>query len=73
MDQGHVTIRYKDRKAGRWITSRLEGFEFIRRYLQHVLPKGFHKVRYYGIWHKSNALHDFGFYNIRSAYSTIRK
>ena len=57
MDQRHVTIRYKDRKAGRWITSRLEGSEFIRRYLQHVLPKGFHKVRYYGIWHKSNAHH----------------
>ena len=57
MDQRYVTIRYKDRKAGRWITSRLEGSEFIRRYLQHVLPKGFHKVRYYGIWHKSNAHH----------------
>jgi DNA-directed RNA polymerase subunit RPC12/RpoP len=57
MDQSHVTYRYKDRKGGRWLTSRIEGPEFIRRYLQHVLPKGFHKVRYYGIWHKSNANH----------------
>ncbi|UCG58948.1 MAG: transposase [Phycisphaerales bacterium] len=57
MDQTHVTFRYKDRKGGRWRTSRIEGCEFIRRYLQHVLPKGFHKVRYYGIWHKSNANH----------------
>jgi len=57
MDQTHVTIRYKDRKGGRWLTSRIEGSEFIRRYLQHVLPKGFHKVRYYGIWHKSNDNH----------------
>jgi hypothetical protein len=57
MDQTHVTIRYKDRKSGRWLISRIEGSEFIRRYLQHVLPKGFHKVRYYGIWHKSNASH----------------
>ena len=57
MDQRHVTIRYKDRKGGRWLTSRIEGSEFIRRYLQHVLPKGFHKVRYYGIWHKSNTHH----------------
>jgi len=57
IDQTHVTIRYKDRKGGRWLTSRIEGSEFIRRYLQHVLPKGFHKVRYYGIWHKSNANH----------------
>jgi DNA-directed RNA polymerase subunit RPC12/RpoP len=57
MDETHVTFRYKDRKGGRWLTSRIEGAEFIRRYLQHVLPKGFHKVRYYGIWHKSNANH----------------
>jgi hypothetical protein len=57
MDQTHVTFRYKDRKGGRWITSRIKGCEFIRRYLQHVLPKGFHKVRYYGIWHTSNSNH----------------
>ena len=57
MDQTHVTFRYKDRKGGRWVTSRLEGCEFIRRYLQHVLPKGFHKVRYYGIWHSSSNNH----------------
>jgi hypothetical protein len=57
MDKTHVTFRYKDRKGGRWITSRIEGCEFIRRYLQHVLPKGFHKVRYYGIWHTSNSNH----------------
>jgi hypothetical protein len=57
MDQTHVTFRYKDRKGGRWVISRIEGCEFIRRYLQHVLPKGFHKVRYYGIWHKSNSNH----------------
>lgn len=57
MDKTHVTFRYKDRKGGRWITSRIEGCEFIRRFLQHVLPKGFHKVRYYGIWHTSNSNH----------------
>ena len=57
MDETYMTFRYKDRKGGRWVTSRIEGCEFIRRYLQHVLPKGFHKVRYYGIWHKSNANH----------------
>ena len=27
--------------------------EFLRRFLQHVLPRGFHKVRYYGLWHPS--------------------
>jgi hypothetical protein len=55
MDETHVTFRYKDRRTGKWKICRIEGIEFIRRYLQHTLPKGFHKVRYYGIWHKSNA------------------
>ena len=32
---------------------RLPGVEFLRRFLQHVLPRGFHKVRYYGLWHHS--------------------
>ncbi len=29
------------------------GVEFLRRFLQHVLPRGFHKVLYYGLWHPS--------------------
>jgi hypothetical protein len=53
MDQTHVTFRWKDRKAGTWRTERLEGGVFLRRFLQHVLPRGFHKVRYYGLWHAS--------------------
>jgi hypothetical protein len=28
--------------------------EFIRRFLQHTLPAGVHKVRYYGLWSPSN-------------------
>ena len=32
---------------------RLAGVEFLRRFLMHVLPRGFHKVRYYGLWHSS--------------------
>jgi hypothetical protein len=47
----HVTFRYKDRRADRWRTMRLAGVEFLRRFLMHVLPRGFHKVRYYGLWH----------------------
>jgi len=27
--------------------------EFLRRFLMHVLPRGFHKLRYYGLWHHS--------------------
>jgi hypothetical protein len=53
MDQTHVTFRWKDRTADAWRTERLPGGEFLRRFLQHVLPRGFHKVRYYGLWHPS--------------------
>ena len=54
MDDTHVTFRWKDRKGNRWRTCRVTGEEFLRRFLQHVLPKGFHKVRYHGLWHPSN-------------------
>jgi hypothetical protein len=53
MDDTHVTFRYKDRQANQWRTCRLTGVEFLRRLLMHVLPKGFHKARYYGLWHYS--------------------
>jgi hypothetical protein len=53
MDATHVTYRWKDRQAQAWRTERLLGVEFLRRFLQHVLPRGFHKVRYYGLWHPS--------------------
>ena len=53
MDQSHVTFRWKDRSANGWRTERLPGVEFLRRFLQHLLPRGFHKVRYYGLWHPS--------------------
>ncbi len=53
MDETHVTFRHKDRSAGKWRTMRLPGVEFLRRFLEHVLPRGFHKIRYYGLWHAS--------------------
>jgi len=51
MDESHVTLRYKDHDTGQWKTERVEGVQFLRRFLFHVLPKGLHKVRYYGLWH----------------------
>jgi|SRR5262249_25429298 len=36
---------------------RLSDDEFMRRFLQHVLPKGLHKVRYYGLWHSTRREH----------------
>ena len=57
MDDEAVTIRYKQRKSNRWRTSRVPGHEFMRRFLQHVLPKGLHKVRYFGLWHPAKREH----------------
>ena len=51
LDEETVTIQYKDRESGRSRACRLSGHEFMRRFLQHVLPRGFHKVRYFGLWH----------------------
>jgi len=53
MDDTHVTFKYKQRETGDWETCRLTGVDFLRRFLMHVLPKGFHKLRYYGLWHPS--------------------
>jgi Putative transposase/Transposase zinc-binding domain len=47
---GQVCFRYQDSQDYRWKTMTLPAQEFIRRFLQHVLPQGFHKVRYYGLW-----------------------
>jgi hypothetical protein len=46
----HVTFRYKATGTGRLTTMTLHPHEFMRRFLQHVLPRGFHRVRYYGLW-----------------------
>jgi hypothetical protein len=51
VDQDSVTFRYKDRAADKHRLCTLPGHTFMRRYLQQVLPKGFHKVRYFGLWH----------------------
>ena len=47
-DDEKVTFKYQDSNTGEWKTITLHPFEFIRRFLQHVLPRGFQKVRYYG-------------------------
>lgn len=50
IDDEKITFRYKDSRENRWKTMTLPALEFIRRFLQHVLPQGFHKVRYYGLF-----------------------
>ncbi len=49
-DNGKVTFSYKDYKSDSVQKSMtLDVSEFIRRFLQHILPSGFYKIRYFGI------------------------
>ena len=49
IDNAEVTFRYRDNRSQQLRRVKLTGEEFIRRFLQHVLPRGCAKVRYYGI------------------------
>lgn len=50
MNQQSVTYRVKDYKSnGTWTTMTVSGIEFIRRFLMHVLPKRFVRIRSYGL------------------------
>jgi len=51
---GLVTFKYKDSKTMVYKIMKLTTEEFIRRFLQHVLPKGFVKVRYFGLFATKN-------------------
>jgi Putative transposase/Transposase zinc-binding domain len=51
-DASGVTFAYKDYRIegpGRYKKMTIETGEFIRRFLIHVLPKGFHRIRHYGL------------------------
>ena len=47
--QGHVTFSYKESATAQLRHCTVSAHEFIRRFLQHVLPPRFIKVRYYGL------------------------
>ncbi len=50
LSDGRVTFRYKDyADAHRHKTMTLEADEFLRRFVQHVLPRSFVKIRHYGL------------------------
>jgi len=53
VDNKGVSFKYRDRERKETRTMWLPGEEFLRRFLLHVLPRGFHKVRYYGLWSTS--------------------
>jgi hypothetical protein len=55
-DGANVTFRWKDYRAKgreRYKTMTLGAHEFIRRFLIHVLPSGFHRIRHYGLFANS--------------------
>jgi hypothetical protein len=51
---GQVTFRYTVGQSGQTAYCTLPVQEFLRRFLQHILPKGFVKVRYYGLFRVGN-------------------
>lgn len=63
LKNGIVTFKHKDSKTKQWKIMSLKAEEFIRRFLQHVLPSGFVKVRYYGLFASAN----------RAALSRVRE
>ena len=53
LDQAGVTFKWKDYRIkgrDRLRTMTLDAAEFIRRFLLHVLPNGFHRIRHYGLF-----------------------
>jgi hypothetical protein len=51
-----IKFLYKDREKKKWKTMTLDAMEFIRRFLQHVLPRGFMKIRHYGFLNPNSSL-----------------
>jgi hypothetical protein len=71
LDDRGVTFRWKDyREHGRtrYKTMTLATAEFMRRFLLHVLPSGFHRIRHYGLLANANRKH-----NIATARELLRQ
>jgi hypothetical protein len=61
LDDRGVTFRWKDYRAQgktRYKTMTLRTTEFMRRFLLHALPSGFHRIRHYGLLANANRKHD---------------
>jgi Putative transposase/Transposase zinc-binding domain len=62
-DENGVTFKYKDYRldgSARYTTMTLATDEFIRRFLLHVLPKRFHRIRHYGLLASGNRAANLG-------------
>jgi DNA-directed RNA polymerase subunit RPC12/RpoP len=55
-DEETVSFRYRDSRTHEQKTMNLPATEFLRRFLQHVPPKGFHRVRAFGLLHPEHRL-----------------
>ena len=58
LDDKGISFKWKDYRIegpGRYKTMTLATDEFIRRFLIHVLPRGFHRIRHYGLFAKTAA------------------
>jgi len=55
IEHNAIRFSYKDRQRNTWKTMTLEPMEFIRRFLQHVLPQGFMKIRHYEFLNPNSA------------------
>jgi len=50
LENGKVTLVHKNRDSGQTKQTTINAVEFIRRFLLHVLPKGFMRIRHYGLF-----------------------
>lgn len=57
VQDGEVTFRYRDNQTHALRRVTLSGVEFLQRFLQHVLPPGCTKVRYYDLWSSTCRTH----------------
>jgi putative transposase len=57
IEDGQVTFRYQDGTSGQTKTCTLPAEALITRFLQHILPKSFVKVRYYGLFRIGHRQH----------------
>jgi hypothetical protein len=57
LEDERVTFRYRDTDTGAEKRCTLGAEDFIHRFLQHVLPKGFVKIRYYGFFGATQRAH----------------
>lgn len=54
LEVNHAGVTFSYKRDGYRKSMTLSPHTFIASYLQHTLPKGFHRVRFYGLWHPAN-------------------